>query len=94
MASQNKVPSENDVIPPAEETLDFDNDNLRGEQNRYYFFLEGPISLVLEHLKTQCWFMTLLYIFFKTDCALIWKVTINSITNEKNPDLRILQQLF
>ena len=55
MASQNKVPSENDVIPPAEETLDFDNDNLRGEQNpRYYFFLEGPISLVLEHLKTQC----------------------------------------
>jgi len=32
-----KVPSENDVIPPAEETLDFDDDNLRGEQNRYYF---------------------------------------------------------
>ena len=34
-----KVPSENDVIPPAEETLDFDDDNLRGEQNRYYFVL-------------------------------------------------------
>ena len=26
-----KVPSENDVTPPAEETLDFDEDNLRGE---------------------------------------------------------------
>lgn len=53
MASQNKVPSEHDVIPPAEETLDFDNDNLRGEQNpRYYFFLEGPILVILEYWKT------------------------------------------
>lgn len=52
MASPIKVPSENDVIPLAEETLDFDNDNLRGEQNRYYFFLEGHISVILDYLKT------------------------------------------
>lgn len=34
-----KVPSENDVIPPAGETLDFDDDNLRGKGNgvnRFY----------------------------------------------------------
>ena len=29
-----KVASENDVTPPSEETLDFDDDNLRGEQIR------------------------------------------------------------
>lgn len=54
MASPIKVPSKNDVIPPAEETLvlDFDNDNLRGEQNRYCFFLDGHISVILEYLKT------------------------------------------
>lgn len=51
MAGPIKVPSENDVIPPAEETLDFDNDNLRGEQNQYYFFLEGLISVILEYLS-------------------------------------------
>lgn len=52
MASPIKVSSENDVIPLAEETLDFDNDNLRGEQNRYYVFLEGHISVILDYLKT------------------------------------------
>ena len=51
MAGPIKVPSENDVIPPAEETLDFDNDNLWGEQNQYYFFLEGLISVILEYLS-------------------------------------------
>ena len=39
-----KVPSENDVIPPAEETLDFEDDNLRGAQKRYYFFRRAFFS--------------------------------------------------
>ena len=43
MASPIKFPSENDVIPPAEETLEFDNENLRGEQNHYHFFSERVI---------------------------------------------------
>ena len=71
MASPIKVPSENDVIPPAEETLDFDNDNLRGEQNQYYFFLEGLISVILEYLSL--FLITLLYIFKKRTTLLFGK---------------------
>jgi len=47
-----KVASENDVTPPTEETLDFDDDNLRGEQIRCCFFLEELISVTLEYFKT------------------------------------------
>ena len=71
MAGPIKVPSENDVIPPAEETLDFDNDNLRGEQNQYYFFLEGLISVILEYLSL--FLITLLYIFKKRTTLLFGK---------------------
>ena len=71
MASPIKVPSENDVIPPAEETLDFDNDNLRGEQNQYYFFLGGLISVILEYLSL--FLITLLYIFKKRITLLFGK---------------------
>lgn len=71
MAGPIKVPSENDVMPPAEETLDFDNDNLRGEQNQYYFFLEGLISVILEYLSL--FLITLLYIFKKRTTLLFGK---------------------
>ena len=38
--SQMKAASENDLTPAGEETLDFDDDNLRGEKETFIFLPE------------------------------------------------------
>lgn len=80
-----KVASENDVTPPAEETLDFDDDNLRGEQIRCCLFLDELISMALEYFKTVLINHTTRNLC-QMEYAIFWKVTSNNITvNEKNP---------
>lgn len=64
-----KVASENDVTPPAEETLDFDDDNLRGEQIRCCFFLEELISMTIGYI--------VLDVFIKWITLMFWKLTSN-----------------